>query len=403
MLKLPFVLLYTAMTFLAWGVYGILLNYGQAEMKGSFLKPFVGVGIAYFLIAVLGAGALLGGSKEKGHWSLMGTILSLLAGSVGALGALGVILALAFGGDPVYVMPLIFGGAPVVNTLFTSWLGKTFHKITPLFVIGMVLVGIGMAGVLSYKPHRAPKPTTTSAQETLIQPTLATVRLVSTTAAEQAKDAEAQPGHTAPARTTNYLLVTLSIVMAVVCWGSYGPVLHLGQMKMGGSRLRPFCCVGLAYFFIAVAVPLSLITLDRLGSQWTWPGMLWSIAAGTAGAVGALGIILAFNSGGKPIFVMPLVFGFAPVINTLVALLQAKQLHTIDPIFAASLATIIGGAVMVLIFAPKAQHGPPAKVEPSSLGKIEADKPAVTPSTTNHPLDQPSPLPSPDHPPGDAS
>jgi hypothetical protein len=159
----------------------------------------------------------------------------------------------------------------------------------------------------------------------------------------------------------------------------------------------------LAYFFIAVAVPLSLITLDRLGSQWTWPGMLWSIAAGTAGAVGALGIILAFNSGGKPIFVMPLVFGFAPVINTLVALLQAKQLHTIDPIFAASLATIIGGAVMVLIFAPKAQHGPPAKAEPSSSAKIEADKPAVTPSTASHPLDQPSPLPSPDHPPGDVS
>ncbi|MFN9913608.1 MAG: hypothetical protein ACK53L_13535, partial [Pirellulaceae bacterium] len=143
-----------------------------------------------------------------------------------------------------------------VNTLFTSWLGKTFHKITPLFVIGMLLVGIGMAGVLSYKPHRAPKPATTSAAESSIQPTLATVRLVSTTAAEQAKDAEAQPVHTAPSRTNSDLLVTLSIVMAVVCWGSYGPVLHLGQMKMGGSRLRPFCCVGLAYFFIAVAVPL---------------------------------------------------------------------------------------------------------------------------------------------------
>ncbi len=105
MLKLPFVLLYTAMTFLAWGVYGILLNWGQIEMGKSYLKPFVGVGFAYFVIAVLGAGAMLGGKNEKGHWSFMGTVYSFIAGSVGALGALGVILALVFGGDPVYVMP----------------------------------------------------------------------------------------------------------------------------------------------------------------------------------------------------------------------------------------------------------------------------------------------------------
>ena len=35
------------------------------------------------------------------------------------------------------------------------------------------------------------------------------------------------------------------------------------------------------------------------------------------GAIGALGIILAFNFGGKPVYVMPLVFGGAPVITTL--------------------------------------------------------------------------------------
>ncbi len=75
-----------------------------------------------------------------------------IGGIGGALGALGVILALAFGGLPNYVMPMVFGGAPVVNTLVTSWLGKTFNKITPLFVIGMVLVGVGMMGVLVKKP-----------------------------------------------------------------------------------------------------------------------------------------------------------------------------------------------------------------------------------------------------------
>ncbi len=49
--------------------------------------------------------------------------------------------------------------------------------------------------------------------------------------------------------------------MAAFCWGVYGPVLHKGQMAMQGSRLRPFICVGLAYFLIAVLVPLALLGL----------------------------------------------------------------------------------------------------------------------------------------------
>ncbi len=391
MLKLPFVLLYTAMTFLAWGVYGILLNYGQKGMGGAFLKPFVGVGFAYFVIAVLGAGAMLGGTKEKGHWSFSGTILSLIAGAVGALGALGVILALAFGGEPVYVMPLIFGGAPVVNTLFTSWLGKTFNKITPLFVIGMILVGVGMVGVLSKKPH-PPKPQTEPAKAMSFQvaPSLNPVSFASFNASAETK-AEAvassnKPHSTSPEKTTNYVYVVLSIVMAIVCWGSYGPVLHLGQMKMGGSRLRPFCCVGLAYFLIAVLLPLSMLSIDRTGSTWTVPGMLWSVAAGTAGAIGALGIILAFNAGGKPIFVMPLVFGFAPVINTLTTLWISNQLHKMDPLFAASLATVIAGAVMVLVFAPKSKHGPPPKPEmDAASNQVVSTTPSVESTNTTLP------------------
>jgi hypothetical protein len=401
MLKLPLVLLYTAMTFLAWGIYGILLNYGQKGMGGAFLKPFVGVGFAYFVIAVLGAGAMLGGTKEKGHWSFAGTILSLIAGAVGALGAFGVILALAFGGEPVYVMPLIFGGAPVVNTLFTSWLGKTFNKITPLFVIGMILVGVGMVGVLSKKPH-SPKPHTDPAKATSIhvapssnQLSFASFDSSAGTKADVAVTTD-KPGSSSPVKTTNYLYVVLSVVMAIICWGSYGPVLHLGQMKMGGSRLRPFCCVGLAYFLIAVLLPLSILSIDRVGSAWTMPGMLWSVAAGTAGAIGALGIILAFNYGGKPIFVMPLVFGFAPVINTLTTLWLSNQLHKVDPLFAASLATVIAGAVMVLIFAPKSKHGPPPKPEivPAPSPTVASNRGIESTTSTPPTSDTASPAPS---------
>ncbi len=54
---------------------------------------------------------------EAGSWTATGTIWSLIAGAPAALGALGVILAFRFGGNPLYVMPLVFGGAPVVNTI----------------------------------------------------------------------------------------------------------------------------------------------------------------------------------------------------------------------------------------------------------------------------------------------
>jgi hypothetical protein len=104
---------------------------------------------------------------------------------------------------------------------------------------------------------------------------------------------------------------------------------------MGGSRLRPFCCVGIAYFIIAVAVPVMILMGSpddgfELGWWDVAPGMMWSIFAGSAGALGAMGIILAFNYGGKPVFVMPLVFGFAPVVNTFTSMTVKGTLSQID-------------------------------------------------------------------------
>jgi hypothetical protein len=62
--------------------------------------------------------------------------------------------------------------------------------------------------------------------------------------------------------------------------------------------------------------------------------------------VGALGIILAFNYGGKPVFVMPLVFGGAPVVTTMWS-------RHFGAGFLAGLMVVIAGAVIVLVTAPK--------------------------------------------------
>jgi hypothetical protein len=337
-MRLPLVLLFTAMTALFWGVYGILLHRGTHMLGDSSIRAFIGVGFAYFLIAVLVPVAVLSSKKEKGYWSVSGAMLSLFAGSVGALGALGVILAVAFKGLPLYVMPIVFGSAPVINTLVTSWLNKSFAQIKPMFLIGLVLVAMGAVGVLVSKPSAKAKEISTSTTSVSDKPVAEVV---------------------AP----NALAIGASICLAVVCWGAYGPFLHLGQMKMGGSRLRPFCCVGIAYFVIAVALPMIIVLAapDNVVLKWEQilPGMMWSILAGSAGAIGALGIILAFNYGGKPIFVMPLIFGFAPIVNTLTSMIERGSLDQMSPAFVGSLLLGIGGAVTVLVFAPKAKaHGP---------------------------------------------
>ncbi len=360
---LPFVLLFTAMTFIAWGAYGPTLHHGANALSHDSLRAFVGVGLAYFLIAVIIPFLILKKSGESGKWTLSGSIYSLVAGAVGAIGALGIILALGYGGSTIYVMPLVFGFAPVVNTLVTALFSKTFSQISPMFIAGVIAAALGAGGVLFFKPAPAKAAT---AKEATVQ--ALTENASQAEASEVEIDSEkpdvddvAAESHTAthatatPAsKAVNFWGVLGSIIVAAVCWGSYGPMLHIGQGKMSGSRLRPFACVGLAYFFIAVAAPLVLIytrTNDEGG--WTALGMGWSFLAGVAGAIGALGVILAFNAGGKPYYVMPLIFGFAPVINTFISLSEAGTWSLVPIWFWLSLAVVIAGAVTVLTNAPK--------------------------------------------------
>ena len=81
--------------------------------------------------------------------------------------------------------------------------------------------------------------------------------------------------------------------------------------------------------------------------------MIWSLAGGALGAIGALGIILAFTFGGKPIYVMPLVFGGAPVVNAFLTIYLAGRMKEIGPLFLAGLIIVILGAVVVLFCAAR--------------------------------------------------
>ncbi len=411
LLFLPFV----ALTILSWGLYGPTLHAGQAAFGAdgelSAFRPFICVGLAYFLIAVIFPVAALYTKGEKGYWSAGGFIWSFAAGAIGAMGALGIILALKWGGSPIYVMPLVFGCAPVVNTFVTMAMAKNFKEASWPFYLGILVVAIGAAGVLVNKPakpkghdshaNKAPTLAVPSAipaqtvallatnqeertgkelesgqvQETKEQPTPPeAVSRVETapkaTLANQKSDAEktATASQEDPNWLADIVLRSLCILATALCWGAYGPVLHKGQLIMGGSRLRPFICVGLAYFAVAVIIPILINPAfgPEPGTFNSFTGWFWSLGAGTIGALGALGIIYAFNFGGKPLFVMPLVFGCAPVINTFSEIMTKGLWQETGNMFFASLFLVIAGAVIVLTTAPKSPHAPKATSPPAS-------------------------------------
>ena len=344
-----------ALTAVCWGVYGPVLHFGRESMQSN-LRPFMCVGMAYFVIAVL-VPLLLLSRGERGGWTSKGVLWSLLAGTAGALGALGVILALGFGGKPIYVMPLVFGGAPVVNTLLTAFMNRSFSQLKAPFLAGLILVITGAVTVLVFKPHPQAHAAPTAAQQ------VAETEDESVEAAPiDAVRAEASRPTTVEKRTERFLEVLLSVAIAMVSWGAYGPVLHRGQAAMAGSRLWPLICIGAAYFLIAVLVPLAM--LGPMGDTGTWHvgGTLWSLVAGSLGALGALGTILAFACGGKPFTVMPVVFGCAPVINTLTTLTLAHTPTTaLSPWFLAGLLVVAAGAATVLIFGPRGHVPAPVK------------------------------------------
>lgn len=165
-------LLYALLTVACWGVYGIFLHNGTlaiGDPVNGRLKAFLIVGLAYFLVAVLAPAALLlikGGSVAFWNYPGKGFGWSLLAGTVGAIGALGVLLAFGAKGTPAVVMSIIFAGAPIVNALVAIFLHPPqggWGAIKPQFFLGIVLAAVGAGMVSYYKPNPAPKPASPAA------------------------------------------------------------------------------------------------------------------------------------------------------------------------------------------------------------------------------------------------
>jgi hypothetical protein len=145
-------LLFVAGAVLSWGAYGALLHQGQTAL-GNPLKALLCVGVAYFLIGVLVPVAGLGAQGGLSEFNRTGLVTATIAGALGAAGAACIIYSFRFGGLPLYVMPLVFGGAPIVNVLLTMALHPPKSSVSPMLYVGFVLAAAGAGLVLYFRPR----------------------------------------------------------------------------------------------------------------------------------------------------------------------------------------------------------------------------------------------------------
>src|ERR1041384_1968227 len=116
---------------------------------------------------------------------------------------------------------------------------------------------------------------------------------------------------------------------------------------------RAFLCVGIAYFLVAVLVPLFTLWSKGSLSGFSGKGVAYSTVGGVLGALGAVCIIWAFQNGGTPIRVMPLVFAGAPVVTAIINLAKNPEgIGALDPRLLIGLLLASVGTWLVLSYAP---------------------------------------------------
>jgi hypothetical protein len=249
-------------------------------------------------------------------------------------------------------MPLVFGGAPVVNAFFTIYMTKRMRDVKPIFLAGLIMVALGAVIVLIFKPQG--------------------------------------PAHAASqAPLSQVALQTAWIILTIICWGVYGPLLHKGQEAMQHSRLRPLICVGVAYLVVAVVIPALILSVHTEESAFNFAGSMWSLAGGAAGALGALGVIMAFNFGGKPVYVMPLIFGGAPIVNSFWTILATGRAAEVHPVFYSGMILVIAGAAIVLVFAPRGKPAAMRDAKPVVKDQRDDEKTDTQHATGDTPQKEP--------------
>jgi hypothetical protein len=154
---LPFI--FALSTGLFWGLYGPMLTKARlGDAQASPFKPFVAIGIAYLVIAV--AGGIIGMYLKQDSFAFTGAgaTWGLIAGALGAIGALTLTLCMFSGGArmPHVVMPLVFGGAVTISALYGFITSSDKAHISPMLWVGIAGMLVSVVIITMNAPHAAP-------------------------------------------------------------------------------------------------------------------------------------------------------------------------------------------------------------------------------------------------------
>ena len=175
-MKFSLPILFALGTALCWGLYGPTLeNARSPERLWSPFKPYVGIGIAYLVWAIVGG--LVAMSMFKDSYAFTGKeaaagIWGFAAGTLGALGALSLTSAMvSFHGPPraELVMPIVFGGAVSVMATVKA-IQYRFEGTNVWLWVGILGVALCSALVAYNTPHAGhKKPAESSATQSAEQ------------------------------------------------------------------------------------------------------------------------------------------------------------------------------------------------------------------------------------------
>jgi hypothetical protein len=195
------------------------------------------------------------------------------------------------------------------------------------------------------------------------------------------------------------------VIGAGLAWGTYVPLVFFGgQMLTGerggiGGRRASIRAVGVAYFVLAVVVPVALMAArDDAKPDWKTNGLVFSALAGVAGAVGAICVIFASKAavdqaradGVNPatyrVYIAPLIFCLAPLINTLLSAVWHPNPRTGDwAVFGLELpgwklwvgiVLVAAGTFLVLLSKEEAEAGK-ARPSPAKAGGAMTNDPPM--------------------------
>lgn len=160
-----------------------------------------------------------------------------------------------------------------------------------------------------------------------------------------------------------WLAIACALGVAL-CWGMYGPTLaNARSPNREWGPFKPYVFIGVAYLVLAIvggALMMKVVFNDNFDySGKYFPAMKWGFLAGCLGALGALALTFSLTkAGGKPSYVMPIVFGGAVTVNAIAAYFSLHEGEKVNPLMWLGMLLVAVGICLTAGYTPHG-HPPP--------------------------------------------